>query len=120
MDVFIKSDITVHTQILKSELIKYYHSLNQSRENTWKNKLGQDLNWKLSFDNLKESNTTKHINRLHPYKGKFIPQFVEYFLDDQIGEFKKEKYFNKNAIILDHFAAAAQLLLRLMSLACMR
>jgi hypothetical protein len=94
------------TQILKSELIKYYHSLNQSRENAWKNKLGQDLNWKLSFDNLKESDTTKHIHRLHPYKGKFIPQLVEYFLDDHIDEFKKEKYFNKNDIILDPFCGS--------------
>ncbi|WP_198407707.1 DNA methyltransferase [Candidatus Endomicrobiellum trichonymphae] len=94
------------TQILKSELIKYYHSLNQSRENAWKNKLGQDLNWKLSFDNLKESDTTKHIHRLHPYKGKFIPQLAEYFLDDHIDEFKKEKYFNKNDIILDPFCGS--------------
>jgi adenine specific DNA methylase Mod len=68
--------------------------------------LGQDLNWKLSFDNLKKSYTTKHIYRLHPYKGKFIPQLAEYFLDDHINEFKKEKYFNKNDIILDSFCGS--------------
>ncbi|GHT41535.1 hypothetical protein AGMMS49921_04830 [Endomicrobiia bacterium] len=69
-------------------------------------KLGWDLNWKLSFDNLKESDTTKHIHRLHPYKGKFIPQLVEYFLDGYIDEFKKEKYFNKNDIVLDPFCGS--------------
>jgi hypothetical protein len=94
------------TQVLKSELEKYYHSLNKSREHIWKDKLGQDLNWKLSFDNLRESDTTKHIHRLHPYKGKFIPQLVEYFLDDHIDEFKKEKYFNKNDIVLDPFCGS--------------
>ncbi|GHT45925.1 site-specific DNA-methyltransferase [Endomicrobiia bacterium] len=94
------------TQILKSELKKYYCAINKSRESSWKDKLGWDLNWKLSFDNLKESDTTKHIHRLHPYKGKFIPQLVEYFLDGHIDEFKKEKYFNKNDIVLDPFCGS--------------
>lgn len=40
-----------------------------------------DLNWALSFDTYKEAETTKHVHRLHPYKGKFIPQLAEYFLD---------------------------------------
>jgi len=93
-------------QILKSELIKYYQSLNKTRENSWKEKLGNDLNWKLSFDNLKESDTTKHIHRLHPYKGKFIPQLVEYFLDNNTDEFKKEAFFEKNDIILDPFCGS--------------
>ena len=33
---------------------------------------------------IKEAETTKHVHRLHPYKGKFIPQLVEYFLDSRI------------------------------------
>ncbi|MDR0800712.1 MAG: hypothetical protein LBN01_04230, partial [Endomicrobium sp.] len=94
------------TQVLKSELENYYYSLNKSRENAWKDKLGQDLNWKLSFDNLKESDTTKHVHRLHPYKGKFIPQLVEYFLDGHTDEFKKEEFFNKNDIVLDPFCGS--------------
>ncbi|GHT61978.1 hypothetical protein AGMMS50222_02780 [Endomicrobiia bacterium] len=40
------------TQILKSELKKYYCAINKSRESFWKDKLRWDLNWKLSFDNL--------------------------------------------------------------------
>jgi len=80
-------------QISKQDLIKYYKSYNGSREIQFKNKLGDDLNWALSFDQYKEAETTKHIHRLHPYKGKFIPQLVEYFLDEHTDNFKKETYF---------------------------
>ncbi|TWU53059.1 hypothetical protein B188_10230 [Candidatus Brocadiaceae bacterium B188] len=62
-------------QIHKRDLLKYYESYIGKREIAWKDKLGDDLNWALSFDNLKEADTTKHVHRLHPYKGKFIPQF---------------------------------------------
>jgi DNA modification methylase len=93
-------------QISKTELEKYYRSLNKSKETVWKEKLGQDLNWNLSFDNLKESDTTKHIHRLHPYKGKFIPQLVEYFLDGHTDKFKTQKYFNKGDIVLDPFCGS--------------
>jgi DNA modification methylase len=52
------------------------------------------------------SETTNHVHRLHPYKGKFIPQLVEYFLDDHIDKFKTETYFKKNDIILDPFSGS--------------
>ncbi|MCG2738248.1 MAG: hypothetical protein L6282_17850, partial [Candidatus Methanoperedenaceae archaeon] len=80
------------TFIVKEDLIKYYDSYLGKREVEWKERLGDDLNWTLSFDNLKESDTTKHVHRLHPYKGKFIPQLVEYFLDGHTDNFKKEVY----------------------------
>ena len=57
----------------------------------------------LSFVNVREYERTKHVHRLHPYKGKFIPQLVQYFLDSHIDDFKKEVYFQKEAIILDPF-----------------
>ena len=57
----------------------YYSAYNVFREAFFKEKLGNDLNWALSFEQYKEAETTKHIHRLHPYKGKFIPQLVEYF-----------------------------------------
>ena len=63
-------------QIDKRDLLKYYESYVGKREIAWKDQLGDDLNWILSFDNLKEADTTKHVHRLHPYKGKFIPQLV--------------------------------------------
>ena len=34
------------------------------------------------FRAVKESETTKHVHRLHPYKGMFTSQLVEYLLDD--------------------------------------
>ena len=38
----------------KNDLIDYYNnSYNGKREIEWKNKLGDDLNWALSFDHLK-------------------------------------------------------------------
>ena len=69
--------------ISKNELIEYYKSFNGRREHSFKNKLGDDLNWQLSFDDYTEAETTKHVHRLHPYKGKFIPHLVEYFLDNK-------------------------------------
>ena len=94
------------TMICKSDLVSYYESFNGKREVEWKEKLGSDLNWALSFDNLKEADTTKHVHRLHPYKGKYIPQLVEYFLDSHTDNFKKEVYFQKGDIILDPFSGS--------------
>lgn len=94
------------TQISKQDLINYYKSYNGHRELSWKDQLGTDLNWALSFDQYKEAETTKHVHRLHPYKGKFIPQLVEYFLDSHIDKFKAETYFKKGDIILDPFSGS--------------
>ena len=47
------------------------------------------LNAELGFYYLPEYKRTKHIHRLHPYLGKFIPQLVEYFLDSHTDDFKK-------------------------------
>ncbi|MCX5802948.1 MAG: DNA methyltransferase [Proteobacteria bacterium] len=94
------------TQVSKQELISYYKSYNGYRELSWKDQLGEDLNWALSFDQYKEAETTKHVHRLHPYKGKFIPQLVEYFLDSHTDNFKKETYFKSGDIILDPFSGS--------------
>ncbi|OGD57340.1 hypothetical protein A2V71_00785 [Candidatus Berkelbacteria bacterium RBG_13_40_8] len=48
----------------------------------------------LSFSNVREYERTKHVHRLHPYLGKFIPQLVDVFL---------KKYFKKGDAILDPF-----------------
>jgi len=70
------------------------------------------LNWTLSFEEYKESERTKHIHRLHPYKGKFIPQLVEYFLDSHIDNFKKEVYFETGDIVLDPFCGSGTTLVQ--------
>lgn len=91
------------TMVDLNDLKTYYGSYNGKREVIWKNNLGSDLNWTLSFDNLREKDTTKHVHRLHPYKGKYIPQLVEYFLDSHTDEFKKDAYFKAGDIVLDPF-----------------
>ena len=91
------------TMLDLNDLKNYYDSYNGKRELSWKKDLGNDLNWTLSFDNLREKDTTKHVHRLHPYKGKYIPQLVEYFLDSHTDDFKKEAYFKAGDIVLDPF-----------------
>lgn len=52
--------------------------------------LGDDL----TFLDFTERERTKHVHRLHPYLGKFIPQIVELFL---------RKFFKRGDWILDPF-----------------
>jgi len=93
-----------------AELKEYYDAYD--KEQQWKKKLGDDLNWHLSFVEYKESERTKHVHRLHPYKGKFIPQLVEYFLDAHTDEFKQQIYFEKGNIILDPFSGSGTTLVQ--------
>ena len=95
----------------KDELKAYYDSI-KKKEEEWKKVLGEDLNWHLSFVEYKESERTKHVHRLHPYKGKFIPQLVEYFLDEHTDEFKKEVFFKKADIVLDPFCGSGTTLVQ--------
>jgi len=99
-------------QVSKQELTEYYKSYNGKREISWKNQLGEDLNWALSFEQYKEAETTKHVHRLHPYKGKFIPQLAEYFLDSHTDNFKKQSYFRKGDIVLDPFSGSGTTLVQ--------
>jgi len=94
------------------DLRKYYRSYKGWRETNWKERLGEDLNWTLSFDHLREKDTTKHVHRLHPYKGKFIPQLVEYFVDEHTDKFKQKVYFRKDDIILDPFMGSGTALVQ--------
>ncbi len=98
------------TLICLNELKTYYDSC--TNEAKWKEILGTDLNWALSFAEYKESERTKHVHRLHPYKGKFIPQLVEYFLDSHVDSFKTDVYFHSGDIILDPFCGSGTTLVQ--------
>ncbi len=71
------------------------YKLIEEKANTQKNIeiLGNDL----TFINVSEFERTKHVHRLHPYLGKFIPQLVEVFL---------RKFFKVGDTILDTFSGS--------------
>lgn len=63
-----------------------------------KSTFGSDL----TFIEYREWERTKHVHRLHPYLGKFIPQLVELFL---------KKFFKKGDTILDPFCGSGTTLI---------
>ena len=63
--------------------------------------LDLDLSW--SEAELPERERTKHVHRLHPYHGKFIPQLVEVLLD---------RYLAPGDHILDPFAGSGTTLVQ--------
>ena len=101
-----------NTFVNRYDLEKYYNSHYETKEARWKKQLGNDLNWNLSFSEYKESETTKHVHRLHSYKGKFIPQLVEYFLDQHTDDFKSRSFFSAGDIILDPFCGSGTTLVQ--------
>jgi DNA modification methylase len=68
----------------------------------WREKNIQNFGIDLSFVDVPEKERTKHVHRLHPYLGKFIPQLVEVFL---------KKYFKPGQIILDPFVGSGTTLI---------
>ena len=97
--------------LIPMQSLRDYYNLNH-REAEWKDELGDDLNWTLSFEKVKEAETTKHVHRLHPYKGKFIPQLVSYFLDAHTDRFKQDVYFRPGDIVLDPFCGSGTTLVQ--------
>ncbi|HET8892894.1 MAG TPA: DNA methyltransferase [Gaiellaceae bacterium] len=63
--------------------------------------LDLELSW--SERALPEHVRTKHVHRLHPYHGKFIPQLVEVLLD---------RYFVRGAHVLDPFSGSGTTLVQ--------
>lgn len=66
----------------------------------------------LAFTEYREKERTKHVHRLHPYKGKFIPQLVEYFLDNHTDDLKRDAWFKPGDIILDPFCGSGTTLVQ--------
>jgi DNA methylase len=63
--------------------------------------LDLDLSW--SEAELRERERTRHVHRLHPYHGKFIPQLVEVLLG---------RYFAPGDHVLDPFAGSGTTLVQ--------
>ncbi|MBN1232857.1 MAG: hypothetical protein JXA60_05870 [Candidatus Coatesbacteria bacterium] len=74
--------------LVKKGLEKHHHS-------------GLDIG--LGFHDISETERTKHVHRLHPYLGKFIPQLVEWFL---------KSFFRENDLILDPFMGSGTTLVQ--------
>ena len=64
---------------------------------------GIDLALSWSEQDLPERERTKHVHRLHPYLGKFIPQLVEVLL---------ERYFRPGQHVVDPFAGSGTTLVQ--------
>jgi hypothetical protein len=60
-----------------------------------------NMNWRER--DLPEKDRTKHVHRLHPYLGKYIPQLVEIFL---------RKYFKLGQTVLDPFCGSGTTLVQ--------
>lgn len=60
-----------------------------------------NLNWREK--ELPERERTKHVHRLHPYLGTYIPQLVEVFL---------RKFFKKGDTVLDPFCGSGTTLVQ--------
>lgn len=104
-----------HNNVLmvsKNNLLAYYNDRITNRKNDWQHQLGSDVNWDLAFDHLREKDTTKHVHRLHPYKGKFIPQLVEYFITNRVGHHQNVPFFERGDIVLDPFAGSGTTLVQ--------
>jgi DNA methylase len=64
-------------------------------------RLDMALSW--SEQQLPERERTKHVHRLHPYLGKFVPQLVEALLD---------RYVEPGGTVLDPFAGSGTTLVQ--------
>lgn len=73
------SEIKTFLALIKKGIEKHHHA---------------GLHSELGFYHLAERERTKHVHRLHPYLGKFIPQLVEWFL---------KQYFKQGDWVLDPF-----------------
>jgi DNA modification methylase len=65
--------------------------------------IGDDLQLSWSESELPERERTKHVHRLHPYLGKFVPQLVEALLG---------RYVRRGGRVLDPFAGSGTTLVQ--------
>jgi hypothetical protein len=82
-------------RVSRSELLGYVESWNHRVKSRMEElKIGDTP---IAFLDVPERERTKHVHRLHPYLGKFIPQLVGYFLS---------RYFEPGQTVLDPFSGS--------------
>jgi len=83
-------------RVSRTELLGYVEAWNRRiRSRMDALKIGDTS---LAFLDVPERERTRHVHRLHPYLGKFIPQLVGHFLS---------RYFEPGQLVLDPFSGSA-------------
>lgn len=90
-------------RISKRELLAYTAQRKRDIQSRMRELNIQDT--RLAFHDVSERERTKHVHRLHPYLGKFIPQLVDYFLSRH---FKRDR----NDVVIDPFSGSATTLVQ--------
>ncbi len=82
-------------RVSKKELLEYVESWGRRVRSRMDALKIRDAS--LAFLEVPERERTKHVHRLHPYLGKFIPQLVGHFLS---------RYFEPGQVVLDPFSGS--------------
>jgi hypothetical protein len=88
-------------RVSRQELAEYFRRLEEHVARRMSKLSALDM--ELAFLEVPERERTKHVNRLHPYLGKFIPQLVEYFLS---------RYFKQGEVVVDPFCGSGTTLVQ--------
>jgi hypothetical protein len=88
-------------RVSRAELAQYFETLDERMRRRMEQHSGLDM--ELAFLDVPERERTKHVHRLHPYLGKFIPQLVEYFLS---------RYFKPGEVVVDPFCGSGTTLVQ--------
>jgi DNA methylase len=88
-------------RVSRSELLNYFQAWNERIQKRMSQLSISDLS--LAFLDVPERERTKHVHRLHPYLGKFIPHLVEYFLSH---------HFEPGQAVIDPFSGSGTTLVQ--------
>ncbi len=88
-------------RVSRSELVGYFEALAERQEVRLR-QLSIDQT-ELAFFDVPERERTKHVHRLHPYLGKFIPQLTEHFL---------RGHFERGDVVVDPFCGSGTTLVQ--------
>jgi hypothetical protein len=88
-------------RVSRAELTQYFETLEERMRRRMEQHSSLDM--ELAFLDVPERERTKHVHRLHPYLGKFIPQLVEYFLS---------RYFKPGEVVVDPFCGSGTTLVQ--------